>query len=66
MEWEHRKKSAVIIMTAPSTADNLLMDQTTMLCRNGAVKNDFGILTIVNLTSSVYGDNPKTSKQNKV
>ena len=65
MEWDHRKKSAVIIMTAPSSADHLNMDQTTMLCKNGAVKNDFGSLAIVNLTSSIYGDNPKTSKQNK-
>lgn len=65
MEWDHRKKSAVILMTAPSTADDLIMDQTTMLCRNGAVKNDFGSLSIVNLTSSVFGDNSKTTKQNK-
>lgn len=65
MQWDHRKKSAVILMTAPSSADNLIMDQTTMLCRNGVVKNDFGSLSIVNLTSSIYGDNPKTSKQNK-
>ena len=65
MEWDHTKKSAAIIMTAPSSADDLIMDQTTMLCRNGAAKNDFGSLSIVNLTSSIYGDNPKTSKQNK-
>lgn len=64
-EWDHRKKSAMIIMTAPSSADDLIMDQTTMLCRNGAVKNDFGKIVIVNLTSSIYGDNPKMSKQNK-
>ncbi len=64
-EWDHRKKSALILMTAPSSADHLVMDQTTMLCRNGAVKNDFGGLSIVNLTSSIYGDNQKTSKQNK-
>ncbi len=64
-EWDHTKKSAVIIMTAPSSADHLIMDQTTMLCKNGAVKNDFGSLSIVNLTSSIYGDNPKTSKQNR-
>lgn len=64
-EWDHRKKSALILMTAPSSADHLTMDQTTMLCRNGAVKNDFGSLSIVNLTSSIYGDDPKTSKQNK-
>ena len=64
-EWDHRKKSALILMIAPSSADHLVMDQTTMLCRNGAVKNDFGSLSIVNLTSSIYGDNQKTSKQNK-
>lgn len=65
MDWDHSKKSAVILMTAPSSADDLIMDQTTMLCRNGAVKNNFGSLSIVNLTSSIFGDNPKTSKQNK-
>lgn len=63
--WDHRKTSAVILMSAPSSADELIMDQTTMLCHNGAVKNDFGSLAIVNLTSSLYGDDPKTSKQNK-
>lgn len=65
MTWDDLKKSAIILMTAPSSADDLLMDQTTMLCRNGAVKNDFGSIAIVNLTSSIYGDNPKTNKQNK-
>ena len=65
IEYEHTKKSAVIIMLAPSKADDLVMDQTTMLCRNGMVKNGFGSLSIVNLTSSIYGDNPKMSKQNK-
>ena len=65
MEWDHTKKSAVIIMTSPSSADNLIMDQTTMLCKNGMIKNGFGSLSIVNLTSSIYGDNPKMSKQNR-
>lgn len=64
MEWDNTKKSAVIIMTFPSSADELILDQTTMLCRNGAIKNGFGSISIINLTSSIMGDNPKTSKQN--
>ena len=38
MEQDHTKKSAAIIMTAPSSADDLIIDQTTMLCRNGLPK----------------------------
>lgn len=64
MEWDNSKKSAVIIMTFPSSADELILDQTTMLCRNGAVKNGFGSLSVINLTSSIFGDSPKSSKQN--
>lgn len=64
MEWDNTKKSAVIIMTFPSSADELILDQTTMLCRNGAIKNGFGSISIINLTSSVFGDNPKSSRQN--
>lgn len=64
MEWDSSKKSAVILMAAPSSADDLLIDQTTMLCRNGAVKNGFGSIAIVNLTSSIGGKNPKSDKQN--
>ncbi|MFQ9078477.1 MAG: DUF1643 domain-containing protein [Ruminococcus sp.] len=35
-------------MTYPSSADELIFDQTTMLVRNGAVKNDFGSVSIIN------------------
>ncbi|RGF39201.1 DUF1643 domain-containing protein [Ruminococcus sp. AF42-10] len=38
----------VIIMTYPSYADELIFDRTTMLVRNGAVKNDFGSVSIIN------------------
>lgn len=64
MEWDNSKKSAVIIMSAPSFADSLLIDQTTMLCRNGAVKNDFGSISIVNLTASINSQNPIPDKHN--
>lgn len=63
-EWDNSKKSALILMTAPSSASELLFDQTSMLCRNGAVKNNFGSLAIVNLTSSISNPEPKRDKQN--
>lgn len=63
-EWDDTKKSAVILMSVPSVASELLFDQTSMLCRNGAVKNDFGSLAIVNLTPAVNNPAPKQDKQN--
>lgn len=36
-EWDSNKKSLAIIMTYPSSADELIFDQITMLVRNGAV-----------------------------
>lgn len=63
-KWDSTKKSAAIIMTFPSTADELLLDQTTMLVRNGAIKNDFGEIAILNVFSSVNGANPKVEKLN--
>ena len=41
IEWEDSKPKACVIMTYPSTADELLIDQTTMLCRNNAVKQGY-------------------------
>ena len=64
MSWDDSKKKAVIIMASPSSADEYILDQTTMLCRNGAIRSDFGSITIVNLTSSIGAENPKSSKQN--
>lgn len=63
-EWDGTKKSAVILMSVPSVASELLLDQTSMLCRNGAIKNDFGSLAIVNLTPGVNDPTPKQDKQN--
>ena len=63
-EWDNTKKSAVILMSVPSVASELLFDQTTMLCRNGAVKNDFGSLSIANLTPAINNSAPKQDKQN--
>lgn len=64
MEWDKSKKSLAIIMTFPSSADELIFDQTTMLVRNEAVKNDFGSVSIVNLFSSVNNESPKADKTN--
>ena len=63
-EWDSNKKSLAIIMTYPSSADELIFDQTTMLVRNGAVKNDFGSVSIINLFSSIDNPLPKTDKTN--
>ncbi len=63
-EWDSQKKSAVILMSMASSASELIFDQTSMLCRNGAVRNDFGSIVIVNLTSSVSNPTPKQDKQN--
>lgn len=49
MEWDKNKKSLAIIMTFPSSADELIFDQTTLLVRNGAIKNDFGSVSILNV-----------------
>lgn len=64
MDWDKRKKSLAIIMTFPSSADELIFDQTTMLVRNEAVKNDFGSVSIVNLFSSINNESPKADKMN--
>lgn len=64
IEWDNSKKSLTIIITYPSSADELIFDQTTMLVRNGAVKNDFGSVSIINLFSSIDNPLPKTDKTN--
>lgn len=64
IEWDKSKKSLAIIMTFPSSADELIFDQTTMLVRNEAVKNNFGSVSIVNLFSSINNESPKTDKTN--
>ena len=64
MEWDKKKKSCAIIMTYPSTADELIIDQTTMLTRNGAVINKFGSISIVNVFSLLNSETPKSDRQN--
>ncbi len=64
MLWDKSKEHLAIIMTFPSTADSCLLDQTTMLVRNGAVKNGFGSVTILNLFPTINGNLPKSDKLN--
>ena len=64
IEWDKSKKSLAIIMTFPSSADELIFYQTTMLVRNEAVKNNFGSVSIVNLFSSINNESPKNDKTN--
>lgn len=62
--WDGEKKKLAIIMTVPSTAGTELLDQTTMLVRNGAVKNGFGEVAVLNLFPNISSDAPKADKQN--
>lgn len=62
--WDSEKKKLAIIMTFPSTAGTELLDQTTMLVRNGAVKNGFGEVAILNLFPNINSKTPKTDKLN--
>ena len=49
LSWDESKPKLCIIMTYPSTADEFILDQTTMLCRNNAIRQGFGAVSIVNL-----------------
>ncbi|MBR3818194.1 MAG: DUF1643 domain-containing protein [Clostridia bacterium] len=64
IEWNNKKKSCAILMTYPSTADEFILDQTTMLVRNGAIKNDFGSVSIVNIFSLLEAELPKSDRIN--
>lgn len=64
IDWDSNKQRAAIIMTFPSTADSYLLDQTTMLVRNGAIKNGFGSVTILNLFPTINSQQPKGDKVN--
>lgn len=63
IEWDNSKKSLVIIMTFPSSADELTLDQTTMLVRNEAIKNDFGSVSILNVFSSINNEAQRLTRQ---
>lgn len=62
--WDNSKKKLAIIMTFPSTADSMLLDQTTMLVKNGAIKHGYGSVTILNVFSLINEKQPKTDKIN--
>lgn len=64
MEWDKKKKSCAILMTYPSTADEFILDQTTMLVRNGAIKNGFGSVSIINIFSQLNSEVPKCDRVN--
>ena len=52
-EWDRAKKTAMVIMINPNTADTLSMDMTTMLVINNLSKLGFGTVNIVNLYSRI-------------
>ena len=52
-EWDKSKKTAMIIMITPNTADTLFRDMTTMLVLNNLYKLGFGSVNIVNLYSRI-------------
>ena len=52
-EWDKNKKSAMIIMINPNTADTVNMDMTTVLTINNLNKLGFGSVSIVNLYSRI-------------
>lgn len=52
-EWDKNKKSAMVIMINPNTADTVNMDLTTVLTINNLNKLGFGSVNIVNLYSRI-------------
>ena len=62
--WDEKKPKACIIMSQPSTADELLTDQTTMLCYNNAVAQNFGGVSIVNVFCGLDCTKPETDRIN--
>ncbi len=52
-EWDKNKKTAMIVMINPNTADTLNYDLTTMLVINNLNELGFGSLNIVNLYSRI-------------
>ena len=57
-EWDKTKKTAMIIMINPNTADTLNCDLTTMLVINNLNELGFGCVNIANLYSKIM---PKLS-----
>lgn len=52
-EWDKEKKSAMVIMINPNTADTLNIDLTTMLVLNNLNRLGFGSFSIVNIYSKI-------------
>lgn len=52
-EWDKNKKTAMIVMINPNTADTLNYDLTTMLVINNLNELGFGSVNIVNLYSRI-------------
>ena len=64
IEWNESKPKACIIMTYPSTADEYIIDQTTMLVRNNAIEQGYGSISIVNLFCGLDLSKPETDRTN--
>ena len=64
MAWDETKPKACIIMTYPSTADEYIIDQTTMLVRNNAIEQGYGSIAIVNLFCGLDISKPETDRTN--
>ena len=62
--WDEKKPKVCAIMSVPSTADELLIDQTTMLCYNNAVAQNFGGISIVNVFCGLDYKKPETDRIN--
>ena len=63
-EWDNNKPKACIIMIQPSTANELKIDQTTMLVKNNAIEQGFGSISIVNVFCSFDYTKPETDRIN--
>lgn len=64
MDFGVKGKSATIIMLYPSAADEFVIDQTTMLVRNNAVKQGYSSISIVNLFCGLDNKKPETDRTN--
>jgi hypothetical protein len=52
-EWDKNKKKAMVMMINPSSADELMIDHTTMYTVNNLYKLDFGSVEMVNIFSKI-------------
>lgn len=52
-EWNNKKKRALLIMTNPSSANDVKIDFTTLYCINNLADLDYGIADIVNIYPKV-------------